>query len=120
MDYMVIKSLHLVGIVTMIVRFTVLITGSLFVELRKFRQVGLVAFVLSWAGVLGSAIVLVDALGLNADFPMWAKIKFYSFLVLGAWVFIIKKIPKFASMHYVTVLTICSVATILAVLKPTF
>lgn len=119
MDYLMMKSFHLVSVVALIMSFGIIITGNTIVGNGKIKKLGYMTHGISWLCVLGSAFGLVDILSLHENFPNWAKGKFYAFLILGAWGYSVKKKPKKIHFHILIVFFLSSIAVVLAVYKPT-
>ena len=118
MEYLSWKVAHIVSIAALIISFGLLITGCWMGGKNSVRKWGFITHGISWLAVFITAFKLVGVLNMHENFSMWAKAKFWCFLLLGMGAFAARYKPKWIAVHYVLVFTLCSIAIGLAVVKP--
>lgn len=118
MDYSLFKILHLLSIVALGVSFGVLLCGLWQGSKNSLRKWGFIGHGVSWLMVFITAYGLVGALNMHLNFPGWAKAKTLIFVLLGIYVFVAKKTPRFIALHTTIILGLCTLAISLAVMKP--
>jgi uncharacterized membrane protein SirB2 len=118
MDYLSYKAFHIVSIVILFISFGFLVATSVGGSSPQLKKWSLISHGVSWVLVLISAFGLVGALGLEKDFPNWAKGKFFVWILLGAMVYPIKKRPTWTFFNLTLAPVLGSIAITLVVFKP--
>ena len=118
MDYLNLKVIHFSSIAALLISFGFIIFGSTVNQNKRILRIGYIVFALSLVTLLASAHGLVEATGLETNFPQWAQWKFLIFLFLGVGPLFIKWKPRLMELHFTLVLILSFFAIALAVLKP--
>lgn len=121
MNYFTYKMIHLISLALMFVSFGfMLVSVALGEPAKKFRKFSFALHGVSWLAIFISAFGLVSALGLGADFPNWARAKTVVWLMLGIWVFVVRKKPQWTFSNMTVLSVLGYLAIWLAVSKPMF
>ncbi|WP_374074469.1 hypothetical protein [Bdellovibrio bacteriovorus] len=116
MNYFFLKIFHLSSIVVLFLSF-----GMILVNFSaRTRKIAYALHGVSWLCVLVSAVGLVNILGMHANFPLWANIKFYIWIALIPLLLVMRKKPQWVSVTGTLLVTLAIVAIWLAVAKPSF
>lgn len=121
MNYFYLKSFHLSSIVILFLSFGMILVSSIVPNFSgRARKIAYALHGVSWLCVLVSAVGLVHILGMHANFPLWANIKFYIWIALIPLLLVMRKKPQWVSFTSTLLVTLAIVAIWLAVAKPSF
>jgi hypothetical protein len=118
MDYPFFKTVHIISIVTLVVTIILMLFAYYQRSSRFFLKKILAFHVIAWVLTFASSFGLVSELQLHENFPLWASIKVYSWVGVGAltvWGFFK---PGFFRKTYWISIGLCILATIMAIYKP--
>lgn len=121
MSYELYKWLHLVGLITLLGGFAVLMTYfSLGAPTKKkaFRRYGFILHGVGIALLIVSGFGLLARLGIFAEMPTWVWIKLALWLVFASLVAFVKRKPAWNLWFLPLVLVLTMTAAYLGVFKP--